>query len=254
MIKTYIIIGVVGTVMLGAVIYGFSIVGSPFKRQAIKTDQERMSDFTNLSYSVQTYFSKNQKLPEKLTDLTNFASYINDPDTNKPYEYSKVSDMSYKLCATFKLDSSEVKNSNDPYYNDYLYYDYLPKLLSVAPAYAQFTSPNSSVKTHKKGYDCITYTVPDSYLRKPTPPPYSPPVSTKPNIKLTYDGDVLKWDDVSAYDSATLNLKDAKGASLLQKNARGETVYRPTGAWKTAQIDMFIGGYYQPVSNIITKP
>jgi hypothetical protein len=160
--KFYLLIGIMSAVVIGAVVYGFSITGSPFKRQAIKMDQRRMSDFTSLSYNIQSYYSKNQKLPDKLSDITNSALYSNDPKTKQPYEYKKVTAISYTLCANFELDSKDSQDKNN-YYDDY----YSPLLFFTTPvAHAQFSVPEETgPKTHKKGYDCITYTIPRSYIK-----------------------------------------------------------------------------------------
>jgi len=92
------------------------------------------------------YYSKNGRVPQELKDST--TSYISDmwtdPETDQAYEYAVVSNTSYKLCTTFSTDSTEARE-DDPDYYPYYYEE-------------------EGSKDHKKGYDCITYDIPESYI------------------------------------------------------------------------------------------
>src|SRR3990172_8481784 len=63
-------------------------------------------------------------------EITNFS--IADPETKRIYDYQKFSPNSYKLCTVFSTDSKSA-NSQYSYIN------------------------SSSIKKHKKGYDCVIY-------------------------------------------------------------------------------------------------
>ena len=151
--KVYFIVAIISAVVIAAIIYGFSIIGSPFKKAALKNDQTRILNLNSLSWDIENYATENKKLPEKLSDVsfTN-SNYLNDPKTKKPYTYVKESDTEYKLCATFELDSSEETQT------DTQYYYYTPTEATLA----QFKVPTdtySDPKTHKKSYDCIEYDI-----------------------------------------------------------------------------------------------
>lgn len=141
--KTYIGIAAMFVVMLGAVIFAFYKVGSPFHTRALKLDQQRLSDFVNIKYSVTSYYTTNYRLPTKLSELPKdyYSTSLIDPETNKPYDYVIVSDATYKLCTEFSTDSNEEKNGQET------------SLYGVSGLYG----PLSSDTTHKKGYDCISY-------------------------------------------------------------------------------------------------
>lgn len=247
--KTYITVSVLSVVMIVAVIYGLSITGSPFKRMAIKNDQTRISNFTSIGVFINNYFYKENKLPTNLSELAALGSKIkNDPETDKPYDYEIATDTSYKLCATFSASSSDAeKSSSDSYLYD-------------GDGFTTY-----SKKTYSKGYSCITFEIPASYIKKPAakiydvnyPTAVTPPPASKPSLTLSYDGDVFKWGDTTKLGANTqITFKDAKGASILERNAKGvSNTYRPYFTnWKTAYLEMFWDGYYQPISNIVTNP
>jgi len=113
--STYLLIGLISLLVLGVVIYGFTVTGSPLETRARKFDDERVRDIRNLSTSIQSYYTKNGVLPKTLLELDDSSYYLSknskeDPETGKEYEYSIVNRTSYKLCATFATASDEKKD------------------------------------------------------------------------------------------------------------------------------------------------
>lgn len=165
----YIAVSLISAIVIAAVIYGFNVVGSPHQRMAQKTDNTRISNMDSISYSIQNYFSQNQKLPTDLSATT--ATNIKDPETKADYEYKKLSDTNYMLCTTFATNSDDNKSKDD-----YDYYSYSDKY------------------KHKKGFDCISYDVPSYFVQKVNPlplplPPPPPPVNPMSSViaKVTED-------------------------------------------------------------------
>lgn len=121
MFKTYIIVGILTVVMLAAIVYGIIESGSPLEARSKKFDSQRVTDISNLSIAIESYYSKNRKFPNSLGDVKEFlygAKNSIDPETKIEYEYLKES-SSYKLCATFATDStqSDEDNFNPSYIN-----------------------------------------------------------------------------------------------------------------------------------------
>lgn len=119
--STYLIIGFISIIVVGAVLFGFSVAGSPFETRARKFDDERVQDIRSLQTSIQSYYTKNGSLPKTLSDLDSSSYYGSknikgDPETDEEYEYSTTSQAKYKICATFSTASDDKK---DPY----RYYD-----------------------------------------------------------------------------------------------------------------------------------
>lgn len=148
----YIGFGLVTVLFVGAIIYGFVSTGSPWQKRAQKLDQVRMENFTSLTYSIQTYFTTYQRLPNLLSDLSNAENNIKDPETGEIYEYIIVDNNNYKLCTKFGTDSSVNKKEGGSS-------KVVPNVIGLDDTY-----DTSRGKNHKKGYDCISYSIPNYYL------------------------------------------------------------------------------------------
>lgn len=137
----------------GLLITGFSIVGTPISQKDIRLDNQRLSDFSNIRYSVEEYYRQQHTVPDSLSDIKT-SSYsgnklpadYKDPESGKPYEYKKTASYTYQFCTKFSTDSERAKKQSGYSY----YYD------------------TSEVNNkHKKGYDCVTYNIP-TYVRTDT--------------------------------------------------------------------------------------
>ncbi len=104
--------GVFFLIILSSVVWGFSVIGSPRNQQLLKYDEQKVNDLSNLSYQIESYYLNNQTLPDALGNMMNGNYYVApvDPQNQKPYEYKKVDNLHYELCAEFNKDSSD-KNS-----------------------------------------------------------------------------------------------------------------------------------------------
>jgi len=115
MFKYYVGMGFIAVIFLAVIVGGFFEAGGPLKAKDQQFDQKRVSDISSLRYSIESFYRKNNKLPEKLGDLS-LSSYnsstTNDPETDNEYEYSTTGTTTYKICATFAIDSKE---GNDRY-------------------------------------------------------------------------------------------------------------------------------------------
>ncbi len=106
-------------IVIGSIVWGFSVLGSPRTQRLYKYDEAKINDLVNISSSIENYYYQSQKnaLPNTLSDLstTNYAVVIVDSQTQKPYEYTKTGPMSYKVCADFNTDSKgEVSQGSRP--------------------------------------------------------------------------------------------------------------------------------------------
>lgn len=107
--KTGLIFAIVGAVLaVGAIVFSFMIMGSPAKQRQLRLDDRRISDLQSIQYQVIYYWQSKEKLPEKLSDLSNPISGYSlpvDPEFDKgnTYEYSVKDKLKFELCATFAL-------------------------------------------------------------------------------------------------------------------------------------------------------
>ncbi|MEK7104796.1 MAG: DUF5671 domain-containing protein [Patescibacteria group bacterium] len=94
--------------VVGAIAYSFSIMGSPATQRLLRLDDRRISDLQNVQYQIINYWQQKEKLPEKLVDLSNPMSGYSlpvDPEFEKGniYEYFAKDKLEFELCATFAL-------------------------------------------------------------------------------------------------------------------------------------------------------
>lgn len=122
------ILAIIGIVLVvGAIVCGFLIVGSPAKQRALRFDQQRVNDLTNIQWQITNYYQSKGKLPASLDDLNDSISGYKaalDPQTNQPYEYnpkeySSVAPNAFELCATFTYSSQDLQGRGG--YNGYNY-------------------------------------------------------------------------------------------------------------------------------------
>lgn len=104
-------------IVFGAVIAGFFIVGTPADARNRQFDQQKISDLQNIQWQIVNYWQRKESIPDKLDELEDpISSYSapKDRQTGLPYKYEKTGTLSYKICATFNLKSSDRAYPN-PY-------------------------------------------------------------------------------------------------------------------------------------------
>lgn len=110
---------IVSVVVLASIIGGFFIVGSPGQQRKVRMDETRVQQLNNIHYELINHWQRTRTLPETLAVLQNNTGVytLSDPETGEPYEYKRVSDTSYEICATFATESrgNERGLIRDPY-------------------------------------------------------------------------------------------------------------------------------------------
>ncbi len=109
------LIGLVA-VVIAALIGGFMVVGGPGYARLEKQDAQRANDLQQLYGFLQCRASDNV-LPANIEDTGYCGTYLGsvstaDPVTAEPYDYRRVSDTSFVICATFV---TEVHKGNNRY-------------------------------------------------------------------------------------------------------------------------------------------
>lgn len=108
-------------ITIGALVASFFFVESPKEARARKHDAQVINSFNQIDGGVNTYFADKKTLPEKLEQLSEESVYLNDatlrdPATGRAYEYKKLDDKSYQLCAEFNT-SNKNNDNKDLVYN-----------------------------------------------------------------------------------------------------------------------------------------
>ena len=95
--------------VLALIIWSFSIIGSPKDQRAWRLDERRVQDLQSIQWQVINLWQQKEKLPETLAEMSSpisgFMTPV-DPEFEKGlvYEYRKISDMKFELCATFSAE------------------------------------------------------------------------------------------------------------------------------------------------------
>lgn len=100
---------VIGVVVLATIAAGIWAVGGPATGAQEKRDKARMSDMHNLNrHVVCLAVAAGKVLPESLPIADDTiadcvpAPRMADPFTDAPYDYERISDTSYRVCAVFE--------------------------------------------------------------------------------------------------------------------------------------------------------
>lgn len=141
--------------VIGSVIGGFFIVGSPATQRNRRFDERRLSDLTVLQDQIINYWTQKNKLPEQLDDLRDPARGFeppSDPDSDLPYAYRVLTPLSFELCAVFATEQNAKDRSGAH---------------APSPAYFGKGAVNFSW-THGAGKSCFSRTIdPDFWRSQP---------------------------------------------------------------------------------------
>lgn len=105
---------VVIAVIVIAIVSGFFIAGSPQNQRVIRFDERRIQDLSLLQSHIINYWQKKNELPQNLDQVANDILGIiipKDPKTGALYEYAKLTNLKFELCAIFETSSS-VQNAS----------------------------------------------------------------------------------------------------------------------------------------------
>lgn len=103
-------------IMLGSVIVGFFIIGTPFTQRNRRFDEQRIQNLQMLQGQVLNFWIQKGVLPDEILLLNDSVSSFVvpvDPKTNEPYEYRKIDQYTFELCAVFSTvsENDSINNS-----------------------------------------------------------------------------------------------------------------------------------------------
>lgn len=196
--KYYMFMSFLTLFVIGSVLLGFNEGGSPRAQKLKALDTQRVSDMNSLRYSIENYYQTNKKLPQNLDQLSPKPNKT-DPETKNPYEYKTSSDISYQLCTNFATDTTTA-NNNDLIYN--------------------------GNQTHKKGYDCITYTLPNYIYQAPTPYVRSDWREFKSSILAEFDSYAASTDEprIVIKENTIVKIVYLENTEILDKSGQKANV------------------------------
>ena len=103
---------VVATILvLGSIIAGFYVLGTPTSQRMLRYDSQKTSDLQSIQWQIVNYWQQKGVLPRTLTELEDPISGFMvpvDSQTKGSYEYKKTGTLKFDLCAKFNKSSQEV--------------------------------------------------------------------------------------------------------------------------------------------------
>ena len=105
---------VAAVLVLGSIVAGFSVLGTPSSQRMLRYDSQKVSDLQSIQWQVVNYWQQKGVLPATLAELQDPISGFmipTDPQTRVPYEYQKTGILSFNLCAEFNKQAQIVNGS-----------------------------------------------------------------------------------------------------------------------------------------------
>ncbi len=137
--------------VIGSIVAGFRVIGSPATQRAYRYDAERVMNLQSIQSQITYYWQQKGFLPasvEAATDSLSGWSIPLDPVTKAPMEYSKLSDLSFRLCANFE-------KPNAPYMG----YDMGNEISMTRPAMYDGGIKGGNNWDHQAGRQCFDRTI-----------------------------------------------------------------------------------------------
>lgn len=126
MIKHIVGIFVLSILVIAVGIYGIKLSGTPSENKAVRYDDVRIRDFSNIKTAIESYYQDNFRLPASLdlllvqrakTTVPYLKKVPSDPKTKLTYTYTPLNTTQYKICGTFETSSDSIskrKTGIDP--------------------------------------------------------------------------------------------------------------------------------------------
>lgn len=160
--KRSLVVGAAIAAVAGLVIAGLFAVGSPATARKFKADLRRIEQLSELHRMLVNHFVDEGELPATLEALnpTLFEGYglsidpRRDPETGELFEFSKLADRQYEVCARFHTSSGDPRNPNQAFRG------YRPPAEAVLLGYLE----------HRPGRNCFKRMLTNSELRGLYPP------------------------------------------------------------------------------------
>ena len=102
--------GLLALVVVVAVVAGIVVVGSPAEQRTQRLDERRVGDLASIAQAADLYWTRHAQLPTSLNELTSEPGTrlrTDDPETNAPYEYRRLDDSAFEVCAQFQRQSQQ---------------------------------------------------------------------------------------------------------------------------------------------------
>jgi hypothetical protein len=101
-------------IALVVVILGFFHIETPAEVREMRLDEQQVMDLQNIQWKVYEYYTNENTLPVSLEEAYGEMPAPAAPEDRSAYEYSRVDDDTFELCATFAHPSRQDEYSMRP--------------------------------------------------------------------------------------------------------------------------------------------
>ena len=101
---------VAAVLVVGSIVVGFSVLGTPQSQRMIRYDNQKVSDLQNIQWQIVNYWQQKGVLPSTLLELQDpISGFIVpvDPQTQSAYEYARTGTLVFNLCAEFNKSGQQ---------------------------------------------------------------------------------------------------------------------------------------------------
>ncbi len=94
---------------------GFFFIGTPSSARERRIDNERVTHLNTVQSKVLQYWKQTGVLPQSLSEVEDPLRNVKmptDPETGAPYEYVRLSNLTFKVCAVFDQQTPEWKKDS----------------------------------------------------------------------------------------------------------------------------------------------
>jgi hypothetical protein len=139
----------IGILAVMTIVAGFFIIGTPMQAMSYQFDEQKVNDLQTIQSEIVSYWQQNGKLPATLAQigqpLTGETVPV-DEQTGDSYQYTVVSKLSFKLCATFNAATAPYAITTD-------------ELAIPAPVTANGSDDSTYSWYHDAGTQCFLRTI-----------------------------------------------------------------------------------------------
>lgn len=101
--------GAAALVIVVTFVFSFSIIGSPFKQYDYRLDEQRIQNLIDITQQVIYHRQNFNDVPISLDQIAMKGFIVpRDPKTQQTYEFRRISDMKFELCANFKFETRPI--------------------------------------------------------------------------------------------------------------------------------------------------